>query len=73
MAIGGLRKARKTAWLTLAIVGTLGWLSWPIARAVAGEPPPVWVQMVTGLSGVAALIALAISWKPVFRPDISRA
>lgn len=66
VAIGGLRKARRTAWITLAIVGTLGWLSWPIARAIAGEPPPMWVQLVTGLSGLAALVALGISYKPIF-------
>ena len=66
VAIGGLRKARRTAWITLAIVGTLGWLSWPLARAIAGEPPALWVQLVTGFSGLAALLALAISYKPIF-------
>lgn len=65
-AIGGLRKRRRAAWLTLMVVSTVGWAAWPIARLLAGEPPPGWVQLVTFGSAVAAFIALAISYGPVF-------
>jgi len=65
-AIGGLRKRRRAAWLTLAIVSTVGWAAWPIARVLAGQPPAAWVQIVTFGSALAALIALGISYGPVF-------
>ncbi len=67
-ALGGLRKARRSAWLTLAMVCTVGWAAWPLARAVAGEPPPLWVQLVTGGSFVLGLVALYISYGPCFAP-----
>jgi hypothetical protein len=65
-AIGGLRRRRRAAWLTLAIVSTVGWAAWPVARMLAGEPPAGWVQIVTFGSALAALFALAISYGPVF-------
>jgi hypothetical protein len=65
-AIGGLRRRRRAAWLTLAVVSTVGWAAWPAARAIAGEPPAGWVQLVTFGSVIAALVALGISYGPVF-------
>lgn len=65
-AIGGLRRRRRAAWITLAILSTVAWGAWPIARAIAGQPPPPWVQAVTMGSFAAALLALAISFKPIF-------
>ena len=67
VAIGGLRKRRRAAWTALALITTLAWLGWPIARFIAGEhPPPVWVLLVTGSSAVVAAVALVISYKPCF-------
>ncbi len=67
-ALGGLRKARRSAWITLAIVSTVGWAAWPIARALAGEPPPFWVQLVTGGSFLAAAVALGLTFRDCFSP-----
>lgn len=67
LAIGGLRKARRTAWLALAVVSSVGWAAWPLARLLAGEPPPLFVQAVTGGSLVAALVALGVSYGPCFQ------
>src|SRR5207249_8850597 len=67
VAVGGLRKRRRAAWTALAIITTLAWLGWPIARFIAGEqPPPTWVLLVTGSSALAAVVALAISYRPCF-------
>jgi hypothetical protein len=67
VAVGALRKRRRTAWTALAIITTLAWAGWPIARLVAGEhPPPLWVLLVTASSIVVAIIALAISFRPCF-------
>ena len=66
---GGLRRRRRSAWVTLAVVSLLGWAAWPIARSVAGEPPPGWVQLVTIGALAAAVVALAISFRPIFAGD----
>ncbi len=66
-ALGGLLKARRSAWIMLAIASTVGWSAWPVGRFIAGEPPPPMVIAVTAGSFVAALIALALAWGPCFR------
>jgi len=66
---GGLRRRRRSAWITLAIVSTFGWAAWPIARSIAGEPPPGWVQLVTIGALGAAIVGLAISFRPIFAGD----
>jgi hypothetical protein len=65
-AVGGLRKRRRTSWLTLAVVSTVAWAAWPIARLVAGEPPPAWVQLVTAGSLLLALFGLWLAYGPCF-------
>jgi hypothetical protein len=64
--LGGLLKARRSAWIMLAIASTIGWSAWPIGRFIAGEPPPPLTIAVTAGSFVAALIALALAYGPCF-------
>lgn len=68
-AIGGLRRRRRAAWVTLAIVAPATWAAWPLARLVAGQPPPGWVQLLTLGAVLMALFALAISFRPIFDGD----
>ena len=66
---GGLRRRRRSAWITLAVVTTLGWAAWPLARLVGGEPPAGWAQIATTLAFAAAVVALGISFRSVFDGD----
>jgi len=68
-AVGGLRKRRRSAWIMLAIASTLGCASWPLARLLAGDPPPVSVQLHLGIALVAGLVGLALSGKYCFGYD----
>jgi len=66
-ALGGLTKARRSAWIMLAIASTVGWSAWPLGRFVAGEPPPPLTIALTTGSLAAGLLALALSYGPCFR------
>src|SRR5438270_594677 len=69
VAIDGLRRRRRSAWITLAIASILGTASWPVARAMVGDPPAWWVQSVFAVALLGSLLALALSYKECFAAE----
>jgi nitroreductase len=66
---GGLRRRRRSAWITLSIVTTIGWAAWPIARVLVGDPQSAWEQIATTLALAVAVVGLGISFRSIFDAD----